>query len=355
MSASFHGEGLIFIISQPRSGSTLLQRVLAGSPEVQTSAETWLMLHPLYWNKGREKIEAEYGSSWAREAVEEFLDNYTDGRDVYDDAIRAWAEVIYTNALQQNGKRYFLDKTPRYFFIIGDLYRLFPRAKFIFLLRNPMAVLASELNTYVKGDWPVLARFSPDLLDAPRWIADGIELLGDEAITVRYEDFVSDPEVHIADLCERLGIAFHKQMLDYSKTPRPVGRYNDPAGIAQHSTTTTASVDKWKRLADDDQSLLFARCYLQALGERTIGRFGYDYDEIHAALYGRKLREKNLYPWATAMQPRGEWSRQQHIASDYYFNRRQHGRFRGALLTAAKYLRIALRKLVTPLARRFHG
>ena len=120
MAASFLGEGLIFIISQPRSGSTLLQRVLAGGPEVQTSAETWLMLHPLYWNKGEEKIAAEYSSSWAREAVEEFLDNYTDGRDVYDDAIRAWAEVIYTNALQQNGKRYFLDKTPRYFFIIGE-------------------------------------------------------------------------------------------------------------------------------------------------------------------------------------------------------------------------------------------
>ena len=39
-------EDLIFVISQPRLGSTFLQRLLAGHPEVQTSAETWLMLHP---------------------------------------------------------------------------------------------------------------------------------------------------------------------------------------------------------------------------------------------------------------------------------------------------------------------
>ena len=39
------GHDLIFVISQPRSGSTLLQRLLSGHSWIQTSAETWLMLH----------------------------------------------------------------------------------------------------------------------------------------------------------------------------------------------------------------------------------------------------------------------------------------------------------------------
>lgn len=341
---SFLGDGVIFVISQPRSGSTLLQRVLAGSPEVQTSAETWLMLHPVYWNKGtwnsrKKQIETEYNAWWARAAVEEFLDNYTDGRQIYDEAIRAWAKVIYANALNQNGKAYFLDKTPRYFFIIKDLYRLFPQAKFVFLLRNPMAVLASELNTYVKGDWPVLGRFRPDLLDAPGWILEGIDMLGDQAITVRYEDFVSDPEKQIACLCRFLGIRFHEEMLVYSKTPQPIGRFNDPSGVARHSSTTTASVDKWQQLVHDDQSLYFARCYLEALGKDTISRFGYDYAEITSILHTRELLLRGLYPWTTAMRPRSEWAWGERFASDLYFSRRDHGNVKGVLMTASKYFR----------------
>ena len=352
MPNKFLGEGLIFIISQPRSGSTLLQRVLAGSPDVQTSAETWLMLHPIYGNKGKDRIQTDYNSSWAHEAVEEFLDNYTDGREIYNDAIRAWAEVIYKNALKQHEKKYFLDKTPRYFFIIRELYELFPNAKYIFLIRNPMAVLASELNTYVKGDWPVLGRFSPDLIDAPRWILDGIELLNNDAIVVHYEDFVSNPEINISSLCQQLGIDFHNEMLDYSKTPKPVGRYNDPAGINQHSSTNTASVEKWKSMINDDQSLYFARCYLASLGEETIGKLGYHYQEIDDTLHSRTLSIRGLYPWSTAMQPKSEWTKRQRFASDIYFDRRESGFVKGSLLTSSKYLKILGCKLFKALSLR---
>lgn len=345
MTNKFLGEGLIFIISQPRSGSTLLQRVLAGSPDIQTSAETWLMLHPVYGEK-REGIETEYNASWRRDAVEEFLDNYTDGREVYDDAIRAWAEVIYSNALKQHNKRYFLDKTPRYFFIIRELYELFPKAKFIFLIRNPMAVLSSELKTYVKGDWPVLGRFSPDLIDAPRWILEGIELLGTNAIIVHYEDFVSDPEENISALCKKLGIDFHKEMLDYSKTPKPIGRYNDSAGINQHTSTSSASIDKWKSMVNDDQSLYFARCYLATLGEDTISRLGYDFQEIFNLLHGKTLSTKNLYPWFIAIQPESNWTFRQHFVSDYYLSRSKYGCIKALLLTSTKHLKILVRKLL---------
>ena len=346
MTNRYLGQGLIFIISQPRSGSTLLQRVLAGNPDVQTSAETWLMLHPLYWNRCSENIHTDYNSSWAREAVEEFLDHYTDGREVYNNAIRAWAEVIYSNALKQNNKKYFLDKTPRYFFIIRELYELFPEAKFVFLIRNPMAVLASELTTYVKGNWPVLGNFSPDLIDAPGWILQGIDLLGQNAIVVRYEDFVSKPEANISGLCNKLGIDFHNEMLDYSRTPKPVGKYNDPSGINQHNRTNTASIEKWKMMVNDDQSLYFARCYLEALGKETIDRLGYDYQEIYDLLHSRRVSTGGLYPWATAMCQKAEWSKYQHFASDYYFKRKEHGRIKGLWLTLSTYLKIIICKLL---------
>lgn len=346
MSDSFLGENLIFIISQPRSGSTLLQRVLAGNPDVQTSAETWLMLHPVYGKKSQ-AVKSEFNSSWAQKAVEEFLDHYTDGREVYDDAIRAWAEVIYKNALKQNNKKYFLDKTPRYFFIIKELYELFPRAKFVFLIRNPMAVLASELKTYVKDDWPVLGLFAPDLIDAPRLILDGIDLLGENAITIHYEKFVKDPEANISLLCQKLGIEFYREMLDYSDTHKPVGKFNDSTGINQHTTANTGSVAKWKAMVDDNQSLFFARCYLAAIGKETICKLGYNYQEIYDLLYSRNLSTQKLYPWSIAIQSQSQWTLRQHFVSDLHFNQSKYGTLKGTFVTTKKSFKKLARRVIT--------
>ena len=59
MADEYLGENLIFIISQPRSGSTLLQRMLSGNKDIKASAETWLMLHPLYQNYLFEKADTQ--------------------------------------------------------------------------------------------------------------------------------------------------------------------------------------------------------------------------------------------------------------------------------------------------------
>lgn len=349
MSASYLGENLIFIISQPRSGSTLLQRILFGHPAVQTSAETWLMLHPAYSlrNSG---ITAEYGSRFAYKSVEEFLENYTHGAEVYLDAIREWARTIYQDAIQKQNKQFFLDKTPRYFFIIPELYKLFPRAKFVFLLRNPMAVLSSELSTYVKGDWPILGVFNADLISAPGWILNGIELVGKDGYVIHYEHFVSDSENAIKALCEYLKLDFYEQMLDYSNTPKPVGKFNDPTGINQHTRPSIGSVEKWKNMLDDDQSLHFAQRYLASLGAGTITKLGYDYQELYQTLHSRTVTTKGLYPWSIAIQPKEQWTFRQHFISDLYLNRRRQGHIKGVLSTYKKYFKRAVRTLLQELS-----
>ena len=344
MNSTYLGENLIFIISQPRSGSTLLQRILFGHPDVQTSAETWLMLHPAYSLRHR-GITADYNAHFAYEGAKEFLENYTRGRDVQLDAIREWARMIYQDAIDKHQKRWFMDKTPRYFFIIPELYELFPRARFVFLLRNPMAVLASELSTYVKGDWPVLGVFNADLLAAPGWILDGIEQLGNRGYVIHYEKFVTAPETAIPALCNYLGLDFQETMLDYSGTPKPVGKYNDTAGIDLHTRPSTGSVEKWKSMVDDDQSLHFAQRYLETLGENTITRLGYDYGELSGILNSRTVSTKGLYPWSIAIQPQSQWTFCQHFVSDLYFSRKERGSVRGFLSTGKKHLKKTVRSV----------
>ncbi len=313
---AYLGDNLIFIISQPRSGSTLLQRMLSGHADIESSAETWLMLHPLYANKD-EGIKTDYGAKWAALALNEFMEHYTDGQPVLDDAVRAWAYTFYSNALKHSGGKIFIDKTPRYAMILPDLLRLFPKARFIFLLRNPMAVLASELNSFVKDNHHTLSVFRPDLLDAPEQILSAIKQLGDAAIVVRYEELVASPESEMQRIADALDLEYCEAMLDYSNTPEARGFMTDRVGIKQRSRPVPDSIDKWKAIAADPQQLHFAQQYLQYLGPDLVARLGYSYDEMLAVVGTGKRDPRGLYPWRLAITPGEEFSMR-----DMYTHRR---------------------------------
>jgi hypothetical protein len=326
------GDNLIFIISQPRSGSTLLQRILAGHPDIATSAETWLMLHPVYGTRDT-GIQTDFNSTFAANAVGEFLDYYAYGTETYDRGIRAFAKQVYGEALERSGRRLFLDKTPRYSLIIPDLYRLFPRARFIFLLRHPMEVLYSELNTYVKGNWPKLAKFAPGVMTAPGRIMEGIRLLGDNAIVVRYAELVSDPERRVPELCQRLGLDYHPGMIEYVNTPAPKGVANDPCGIHKHKRPTTESIDRWKAMAGDPQLRLFVEGYLAALGHDLLAEMGYPGEEIEAVLKETAPSRSDgpLFPWRLSIHPESEWTIRDWFTADRYFATLDSGPVRGTL------------------------
>jgi len=135
---NYLGQNLIFIISQPRSGSTLLQRILFGHPKIQTSAETWLMLHPCYAFK-KKGINTEYNSHFAATGTKEFIENYTDGFEVYDDAIRQWANVIYSNAIKKHNKDLRSKSTTKTIF--------WTRRRGIFLLLKIYIVFSQKQNS----------------------------------------------------------------------------------------------------------------------------------------------------------------------------------------------------------------
>lgn len=279
------GSNLVFLISLPRSGSTLLQRVLGGHPDIATLAEPWIMLHPLYALKSS-GLEAEYDASVARQALTDFMGQIEGGEDAYIAGIRRFAGGLYANALRCQDKRLFLDKTPRYYRIIPELQRVFPNAHFVFLLRNPLAVLSSTLNTWFDNDVERLrdTRNHKDLLDGPHLLMQGIQTLGDQAIIMQYEDLVDDPTSMVTDLCMRLGLKFNSGMLDYGQRAAPAGRFGDQVGIAQHSQPSPDSRNKWASHLAEDPLCSFALQYLDDVGSVTISRLGYDIDKLREQL-----------------------------------------------------------------------
>jgi len=296
-------EKLLFLISQPRAGSTLLQRILAGHPEIHTTAEPWLMLHPVYALRGTGH-EAEYGARLSFRALQDFVGTLGGGQDVYVAALRRMALHLYGTACEQAGKPYFLDKTPRYYFIIPELARIFPEAKFIILLRNPLAVLASILNSWVKGDWIRLSRHRDDLLTAPNLLLEGIQLLNNQAIVIHYEDLVSDPASQIAQLCARLGLDFFPDMLEYGERPAPLGRFGDQTGIDRHVRPTVESLDRWLELGRSTQMRHFVQAYLMALGPELLAGLGYDPVELEARLRAVHCSQRGMsVSWKQVFTP----------------------------------------------------
>src|SRR4029079_12453572 len=94
------------------------------------------------------------------------------------------------------GKQLFVDKTPRYYHILDYLREVFPEARYVWLIRNPLDVAAS-VKTSWKSDLPQLLATQQDHLAAIDWVVGLARLRafareqGERVRTVRYEDLVS--------------------------------------------------------------------------------------------------------------------------------------------------------------------
>lgn len=286
MAEKIFGKSLIFLISQPRAGSTLLQRMLGSHPDVHTISEPWLMLHPLYALRSK-GYEAEYGAFGARSALQTFLQGLPKGEDEYIEGVRRMYSYLYERALADSGRRYLLDKTPRYYFIIPDLYRTFPEAHYIILLRNPLAVLSSVLRTWVGEDWPRLYHYKHDLVRAPRLLLESLEYLGEQGTVVHYESLVRNPEGEMGRICHRLNLNFAPEMIAYGNHGLPQWHFGDQGEVYERDRPVGENAEKWVQALDDPLKWRLTKDYLHLLGRETVEQMGYTYEAL------RQIQETN--------------------------------------------------------------
>lgn len=266
----------IFLLSMPRSGSTLAQRVLAAHPEVSTAAEPWLLLPHAYAMR-RYGVAAEYTQPVAARAIREFVEGLPGGEQDYWEALRGFALELYGKAADP-GARFFLDKTPRYHFIMPELLRMFPDAKVIFLWRNPLAVVASICETWTRGRWTV-DRWRADL-DGIVDLVDAYRELGDEAKAVNFESLVTDPSTEWPALFAWVGLEFDPDLLTSFAGVRMQGSMGDPTGVEAYRRLSTEPLDKWKRQLGSPWRKRWCRAWLDRIGAERLAVMGYDLDEL---------------------------------------------------------------------------
>lgn len=134
--AIHEGPQPIFVIGMPRSGTTLLERVLSNHSQVTSAGELYDFGMQLRWAADSQSILDEY--------VVERLPSLD-----FDEIGRRYLERTQWRA---QGTAFFVDKMPRNWMLAGMIHRALPRARILNLVRDPMDVCFSNFRTWVMGE-----------------------------------------------------------------------------------------------------------------------------------------------------------------------------------------------------------
>jgi hypothetical protein len=224
----------VFIVGSPRSGTTLLQRVVDAHSRIAIASESqWIAT---YYKQRigltlEEMVDPElipklldhpkfHHLGISRRDLEELVE--TDGYTAY----APFVGRLFDHYGRARGKPLVGDKTPNYARQIHVLHRLWPQAKFVHLIRDGRDVCLSLLNWKRKADR--MAELFPTWSDDPvmtaalcweRDVRHGREqglLLGPALYyEIRYESLVARPADEVQQLCSFLGVSYERAMLDY--------------------------------------------------------------------------------------------------------------------------------------------
>ncbi|ATX79657.1 Sulfotransferase family protein [Mariprofundus aestuarium] len=269
----------VFIFSLPRSGSTLLQRLLASHNQVSTASETWLLL-PLLYSLRTQGIYTEYWQKTSVLALNDFMERLPNGKADYQEAMRQLALQLYTKA-SDDGASYFLDKTPRYHLISDEVCELFPDAKLIFLWRNPLSVIASIMQSFADGKWN-LYYYNIDLFTGLENIIHTYENYRSSSLSVHFEALIKSPEEELKRINEYLELEDHSHM-DLSSSQLS-GKMGDPTGTKLYSQVSAEPLGKWKEVICNRLRRRWCRKYLERIGRDRWLAIGYDMDDMIAEL-----------------------------------------------------------------------
>ncbi len=247
----------IIVIGMPRSGTTLVRRLLDGHPNIACPGETFLMRAAARFLESQPiSFGIDYGVLGGLGALGFEADDVTA-------RLRALVSGFYDEIAQREGKERWAAKTAVDSFYLADIERVYGgHARFLCVVRHGLDVVcsladfAAELEGYVTELHRYVQRFPrPDEAFAHAWADVTREVLAfcerhpDDAHLLRYEDLVERPEDTL-----RAVMAF----LDEPWSPRQIRatfRKTDVSGLGDWKTyektaIDTESVGRWRGLSD---------------------------------------------------------------------------------------------------------
>lgn len=283
----------IFIFSLPRSGSTLLQRVLMTHNDIASVAEPWLLLPQMYMLRDNGTL-SEYSSLTAYYGISDFINNLPNKEEDYYNSLHDFISDLYQKQCKNN-EAYFLDKTPRYYLLIDEINKLFPEAKFIFLFRNPIHIFGSIISTWGNNRFNKYHGNYDDLTIGFELLSKGFEKYKSKSLAVNYENFVQNPNNILAEISEYLGIEIDKNALDNFSNENTKGTLGDPTGAKKYRSISEEGLHKWKAIFNSMVRKRIAIGILNKTDEKYYKIQGYNKEELKRDLKQLNNRKNHLF------------------------------------------------------------
>ncbi|NIP19453.1 MAG: tetratricopeptide repeat protein [Xanthomonadales bacterium] len=202
----------ILIVGMPRSGSTLVEQILASHSQVEGTAEL-PYLGRISASIGRYRTDNVHFPQACR--------------DLRDKDWRAYGEqyLEYTRDHRETDRPFFTDKLPNNFPMVGLLHMILPNARVINTLRHPLdSLLGNYKQLYGKGQ-----NFTYDIYDLAEYykryhatMQHWHEVLPGKVLDVHYEDTVLDLEGQVRRILDHCGLEFEEACLRFHENPRSV-------------------------------------------------------------------------------------------------------------------------------------
>jgi len=279
-------DNVLFVVGSPRSGSTMLARMIASHSMIYGCPEPHLLTPLAHLGYFANVDKAPFDHVLAAESIKDFVADLPGGERDYIDACRAYCDLLYSRMLSTKpGKRYFLDKTPAYGLILGFLEKIYPNAKYVVLTRHPLAVFSSFAESFCDSDYQAAHAYNPIL---ERYVPAIAKFLRERKVPifhVVYEKLVSDPEPMLKAIFEFVGVPHESGAVDYGKHAHEGKGLGDPIGVAKHSRPSTGSIDKWAiEIASDTARLQLCKQIVARLDPADLEIWGHPLDGFWAPL-----------------------------------------------------------------------
>ena len=274
------GGNLIFVGGSARSGTTLIQNMLDSHPSILGGPE---FLHLPEIVNVRNSMYRNVDRGWIDQICT---------KDSVDARFRTLILDFLIPFLEKHNTELLSEKTPENALVFPELAELLPKARFIFVVRDPRAIVASmfQVGQRARKKGAKVPEYTRNTVEAITYIRRGLNA-GFKAVAqapgrflvVRYEDVAQHPEAETKKICEFLEVPWDSAMC----SPREKTHMGEQAitvksnevwyTAAQYNANPhTDSMESWKKILSSQQQLLVSS---EFKNDEYLTNLGYDFSQ----------------------------------------------------------------------------
>ncbi len=229
----------IFVLGMPRSGTTLVDRILNAHGLVKSLGEI----------QDFSRAVKQVSGSTSRQILDMAMIDKAGELDLAEIA----RLYLYAVGERSDVDDYTLDKLPLNFLYVGFILAALPAAKIVCLRRNPMDTILSNFRQLFAVN-ASLYNYHYDLADTARYFVLFDDLMkhwktvyGDRFFEISYEALVAEPEAEVSALCAHVSVPFEPASLEFYQRSDAV---STASAMQVRQPIYRSAVDRWRRYGD---------------------------------------------------------------------------------------------------------